>query len=110
MGEVRARVVDAGWETCLVVNDERIVFGILRERELTRSTGQVGPVERFMRPGPSTFRPNVSIVEMAAFMSEHDLVSSPITTSDGRLVGLLRKDDAVRVAQEIQGHHHHGGR
>jgi predicted transcriptional regulator len=38
---------------------------------------------------------------MAALMVEHNLDSSPITTSDGKLVGLLMKDDAVRVAHEL---------
>ena len=89
------------------MNSERVVFGILRERELTRSEGADGRVEEFMRPGPSTFRPNVSIEQMATFMTEHDLVSAPITSSDGRLIGLLRRDDAVRVALELQGHVHH---
>ena len=105
--QVRRRVHEAGWDACVVVNHERVVFGLLRERELTRSEGADDAVERFMRPGPSTFRPNVPIDEMAAFMTEHDLVSSPITTSDGRLVGLLRRDDAVRVALELHGHVHH---
>jgi Mg/Co/Ni transporter MgtE len=57
-----------------------------------------------MRPGPSTFRPYVPILEMAAFMVEHNTVSSPITTSDGRLVGLLLREDAVRVAGELRTH------
>jgi CBS domain-containing protein len=105
IGEVRARVDDAGWDACVVVNDERVVLGLLRGPQLTRNDDD-GPVERFMRPGPSTFRPNVPIEEMAAFMTEHDLPGSPITTSDGRLVGLLRKEDAVRAAMELQGHRH----
>jgi CBS domain-containing protein len=104
IGEVRERVRAAGWDVCVVVNEEGIVFGLLREGELKRGADE--PVERFMRPGPSTFRPNVSIEEMAGFMTEHDLVSSPITSSDGRLIGLLRKDDAVRAAMELHGHHH----
>jgi CBS domain-containing protein len=104
IGEVRERVRDAGWDACVVVNDERIVFGLLRDAEL--SEGRDEPVERIMRPGPSTFRPNVPIEELATFMVDHDLASSPITSSDGRLIGLLRKDDAVRVALELHGHHH----
>jgi Mg/Co/Ni transporter MgtE len=62
-----------------------------------------------MRPGPSTFRPHVPIEEMAHFMVHHDLPSSPVTTSDGRLVGLLRREDAARVAVEHPGieHVHH---
>jgi hypothetical protein len=37
---------------------------------------------------------------MAEYMTEHNLESSPITTSDGRLVGLLLQKDATRVAGE----------
>ena len=107
IADVVARVRDAGWDACVVVNEERVVFGLLRERELGSGAEQQGPVERFMRPGPSTFRPNVPIAEMAAFMTDHDLVSSPITTSDGRLVGLLRREDAVRIATDLHRHHHH---
>jgi Mg/Co/Ni transporter MgtE len=62
--------------------------------------GQNEPVEQVMCPGPSTFRPHVLIEELAHFMIHHDLPSSPVTTSDGRLVGLLRREDAARVALE----------
>lgn len=48
-----------------------------------------------MRPGPSTFRPYVLADEMAKFMVDHKLESSPITTSDGRLVGLLLQTDVL---------------
>jgi Mg/Co/Ni transporter MgtE len=33
-------------------------------------------------------------------MAKHNLESSPVTTSDGRLVGLLLQKDAIRVAGE----------
>jgi CBS domain-containing protein len=46
-----------------------------------------------MRPGPSTYRPFVSVAEMGRIMSERDIASSPVTTSDGRLVGLVRRQD-----------------
>jgi Mg/Co/Ni transporter MgtE len=87
-----------------VVNEERVVLGLLRKRELGRDGDTVA--ERAMRPGPSTFRPFVPIEEMVAFMIEHDLESSPITSADGRLVGLLRREDALRVAHEQHVHHH----
>lgn len=103
-GEVRDRVRAAGWNACVVVNDERVVLGLLRAEELDKGTDE--PIERVMRPGPSTFRPHVPIQEMAQFMVSHDLPTSPVTTSDGRLVGLLRREDAVHVAREH--HHQHG--
>jgi hypothetical protein len=37
---------------------------------------------------------------MADFMVAHDLPTSPITSSDGRLIGVLRREDAVRVAHQ----------
>jgi rhodanese-related sulfurtransferase/CBS domain-containing protein len=104
VGDVRARVQKAEWDACVVVNDERIVLGLLREAQLGSRDDAV--VEDAMRPGPSTFRPFVSIEEMAAFMTEHELESSPVTTSEGRLVGLLRREDAVRAAHEQHSHHH----
>jgi CBS domain-containing protein len=98
LGEVARRVWAAGWDACVVVNQQRVVLGLLRAKEL-QADGDLR-IEQAMRPGPSTFRPHVPIAEMARFMVDHDLDSSPITTSDGRLVGLLRRTDATRVAGE----------
>lgn len=100
IGEVRERVRAAGWDACVVVNGAGIIMGLLREKEL--GTGGDEPVEQVMRPAPSTFRPYVPIQEMAHFMVDHDLPTSPITSSEGRLIGVLRREDAVRVA-----HAHH---
>ena len=84
----------------MAVNAQRVVLGLLRAAELEGAPDL--RIERAMRPGPSTFRPFVSIEEMARVMAEHDLTSVPITTSDGRLVGLLRRADATRISREIK--------
>jgi Mg/Co/Ni transporter MgtE len=94
---VRERVRAAGWDACVVVNEERVVLGLLRREELERPEGRI---EQVMRPGPSTFRPHVPIDELAHFMVEHDLPTSPITSSDGRLIGVLRREDAIHVAHQ----------
>jgi deazaflavin-dependent oxidoreductase (nitroreductase family) len=95
---VSERVQQVGWNACVVVNDERVVMGLLRADQLAGDP--MHSVEHAMRPGPSTFRPNVAITEMAEYMARHNLESSPVTTSDGRLVGLLVRTDAERVALE----------
>lgn len=97
LGEVRERAQAAGWNVCVAVNDQGIVFGLLREKELAGDSDVT--IAEAMRPGPSTFRPHVSAREMAKYMVEHDLQSSPITTSDGRLVGILLRDDVVQAAE-----------
>jgi Mg/Co/Ni transporter MgtE len=98
LGDVRERVRASGWDAVAVINTERVVFGLLRSKELDKDPDL--KMEQAMRPGPSTFRPYVSITEMAENMTKHMLESSPITTSDGRLVGLLLQRDAVRIAGE----------
>jgi CBS domain-containing protein len=97
LSEVRDRARTLGWDAVVVVNDERVVLGLLRSKELDMDGDR--PIAQAMRPGPSTFRPFVSAEEMAHFMVEHRLESSPITTSDGRLVGLLLQKDVMAVAR-----------
>jgi Mg/Co/Ni transporter MgtE len=98
LGDVRERVRASGWDAVVVVNGQHVVFGLLRSKELDKDPDLT--IEQAMRPGPSTFRPYVLIKEMAENMSAHKLESSPVTTSDGRLVGLLLQKDAVRIAGE----------
>jgi len=98
LGDVRERMSLSGWDAVVVTNTERVVLGLLRSKELAKDPDLT--LEQAMRPGPSTFRPHRAIKEMAEHMTTHILDSSPITTSDGRLVGLLLQKDAVRVAGE----------
>ena len=74
-----------------MVSENRVVLGLMRAKELQADPDLL--VERVMRPGPSTYRPLVSVEEMRATMTERNLESSPVTTSDGKLVGLVRKQD-----------------
>ena len=99
LGEVAERVRAARWQACVVVNVERVVLGLMRAKELAADPSL--RIEQAMRPGPSTFRPHASITELAKLMADHALDSSPVTTSDGRLVGLLLRRDATRVADKL---------
>jgi predicted transcriptional regulator len=75
----------------VVVSRTRVVLGLLRASEL-RADPRLA-AERAMRPGPSTYRPSVSVEQMRRIMIDRNLESSPVTTSDGRLVGLVRRQD-----------------
>ena len=91
LGDVRDRVLAAGWDACVVVSGQNVVLGLLRAKELQADPGL--PVDQVMRPGPSTYRPFVSVEDMRRTMTERDLESSPVTTGDGKLVGLVRRQD-----------------
>ena len=106
MGLVRQRVRAAGWDACVVVNPEGVVLGLLRSKELEEGADDE-PASSVMRPGPSTYRSYVGIAEMAEVLIEHDMANCPITTSDGRLVGLLVKEDAAQVARQLHEREHH---
>jgi CBS domain-containing protein len=95
LGVVRERAYGQGWDAAVVVNAERVVLGLLRAKELAGEGDRL--VSAAMRPGPSTFRPYVLAEEMAKTMVDHRLESSPITTSDGRLVGLLLQKDVLEL-------------
>jgi CBS domain-containing protein len=92
----RQRAADAGG-VCVVVNDQRIVFGVLREEELAGDGDAL--VSDVMRCGPSTFRPHVSAKEMADYMTKHNVANAPVTTADGKLVGVLFRDAVVKAAE-----------
>jgi CBS domain-containing protein len=97
VGDVRGRARAAGWDLAVVVNDARIVLGMLWSKQLDLDDTTL-TAEQAMRPGPSTYRAYVPIKEMADHLVEHDRDSVPITSSDGKLVGILYKAEAVRLA------------
>jgi Mg/Co/Ni transporter MgtE len=99
VGDVRQRVRAGRWNACVAVNDRRIVLGLLRAEQLDARDEAL--VEEAMRPGPSTFRAHVPIEEMAHYMIEHNMESAPVTTPEGRLLGMLLREDAVRAAMEL---------
>jgi hypothetical protein len=98
LGDVRERAAKVGLEVAVVVDGEQVVLGLLRSKQLAMDPDLA--VEQVMRPGPSTFRSYVSMKEMADYMVEHSLENVPITTSDGKLVGVLLKSDATRLAAD----------
>jgi CBS domain-containing protein len=99
--DVRARVRAAGWDACVVVNEKRIVLGLLRAEQLARDGD--GTASSAMRPGPSTFRPHVAIEELAKAMAARDLPNVPVTTSAGELIGLLVREDVKKAVHARQG-------
>jgi CBS domain-containing protein len=55
-------------------------------------------VERAMRSGPATFRPNALVTEVLERMEKRGVNGVLVTLSDGRLVGWLRREDAAGAA------------
>jgi CBS domain-containing protein len=95
LGEVRQRVQGTGGEACIVVNAERVVLG--RVRGAAWNGPDDATVEDVMEAGPTTVRPNEPLAALTERMQKHGTRSVLVTTSDGRLVGVLERGDAERV-------------
>lgn len=93
IGDFRERVAADGRETCVVVNDEGIVLGLLRKKGLSAEPDR--RVADVMQSGPKTFRPNVTLEELLSFVREHDIKTNAlVTTFEGRLLGIIARADA----------------
>ena len=93
MSEVQQRIRSSGFETCIVINGEGVVLGRGCLGRKALSEASAGPVEDVMTEGPSTMRPLVPALGAAQRLREKGLGSALVTTSDGRLVGLLLVED-----------------
>ncbi len=96
VAEAKVRALAAGFDACVVVNERRVVLGLLRRRELDGDPDAMA--ERVMRAGPTTYRPNALAREAATRMRERQLDVLLVTTPDGVLVGLLWREDAEGAA------------
>jgi CBS domain-containing protein len=93
VAEVAARL-PAGWDVCVVTNDERVVLGLLGRRAL--GAGGDVRIDQAMTPGPSTVRPSARLDAIANRMREENLTRLLVTRSDGVLVGVLWREDVDR--------------
>jgi predicted transcriptional regulator len=99
LADAAARATASGWDMCLVVNEQGILLGRLDQKELRGDGAQ--PVERAMRPGPSTYRPDVPAAELRHLMAHRGIGKLPVTDGDGRLLGVVCRDALDDLADEV---------
>jgi CBS domain-containing protein len=97
--DVRARVRAAGSDTCFVLNEEQIVLGRLGRAALAGEDDV--SAEDAMSAGPSTVRPSLELDRAVERMRRQKLTTLPVTTSEGRLLGLLERDTSERELAEL---------
>ena len=90
----------SGWDTCFVVDERRVVLGRLGRRAIRGREGVTA--EQAMTLGPSTIRPSARLREVVDRMQRQTLTGVPVTTSNGRLVGLLLREDTERALDQRQ--------
>src|ERR671923_419549 len=91
LSEVRERVCASGCDTCIVVNEQRVVLGRLGRKAVASDSDE--SVEEAMSPGPGTVRPSIGTDALLERMRSRNLTSYLVTTPDGRLIGLVRREE-----------------
>jgi rhodanese-related sulfurtransferase/CBS domain-containing protein len=95
VGQVRDRVEQLAWDSCLVINPERVVLGRVRGKALDADAET--PIEQVMEEGPTTTRPDTRLEDLLERMHERKVDSIIVTTLDGRLVGVLSREAAEQA-------------
>jgi Mg/Co/Ni transporter MgtE len=88
--EVRSRVRTSSWRQCIVINEQRIVLGRLGRAAIDND--DMSSVEEAMSEGPSTVRPDTPLDELLERLARQQLETALVTTSEGVLVGVVRRD------------------
>jgi CBS domain-containing protein len=88
---VHDRMREGAWDVCVVVDDQRVVLGLVHAETFGVDPGT--PVEQVMQSGPVTFRPNLRAGQAPDYLKTQRTPRALVTTSDGVLIGLLRIED-----------------
>lgn len=92
VGEIKERIRKDGWETCVVVNNEEVVLGLLRANDFAHAD-QRWTAEEAMDRAPRTFRLNAPLEDITEYLKTQPFDSVLVTTTDGKLFGLVKRAD-----------------
>ena len=95
IADVRARVVDGGWDVCVVVDCDGIAIGRIRGEALDADPDR--QAAEVMEPGPSTVRPDALLQALVQRMHDRNAPHVLVTTPQGSLIGILMRDEADRL-------------
>ena len=87
VGDVARRAQEFGYNFAVVVTADDVVLGMLEPKALKASEDM--RVEGVMRPGPSTYRPDVPTKELLDKLQPKGLHRALVTTPEGRLIGVV---------------------
>jgi len=95
IGEVKERIQKAGWDSCVVTYEDRVVLGLLRPEAL--NVNPQDTAEQAMESGTRTYRLNVPLEKPMQYMQKMVVDSVVVSTSDGKLFGVLKREDVEKA-------------
>lgn len=100
VGESARAMEQSGDTFCLVLNNEGVVLGRLRQKH--RDATSDDRVEQVMETGPTTVRPNEPAKELLERMERRKVPAVVVTTNKGVLIGVARPTDLRRLVKESE--------
>jgi CBS domain-containing protein len=101
LAEARELMAASDADFCVVVNEERIVAGVLRGDALAKARD--ARAADVMELGPRTIRPGQPVEKLLAKRSSQGVKSWIVTIAHGELVGVLLREDAERALEATTG-------
>lgn len=96
LGDIRAKVRLAEGDAAIVTTSDGTVLGRIRGKNLSKEDSLTA--EQAMRSGPSTIRPDMELDSAVEWMESAGIRSVLVTTPEGRLLGTLYLENAVKLA------------
>ena len=97
----RDRVLAAGSDTCIVVDDRHVVLGRAGGRALAGDPSS--RIEDVMQSGPSTVRPDTPLPVVLNRLRSGNVEKTLVTDPEGRLIGSLYLEDVERRLSDLAG-------
>ena len=98
LGDARDRTQDADQNVCIVVDDRGVVLGRLRGNALREDPAAT--IASVMEDGPTTIRADASLEEITERMRKRGVGSILVTDPEGRLLGILYRNEAEQRLKE----------
>jgi rhodanese-related sulfurtransferase/CBS domain-containing protein len=93
VADARKAVGEADVGIVLGGPDGDVVLGVLRPE--TFGLPDATPVRDVLQPGPSTFRPSMTIRELVEYFESSNEARAIVSTHEGRYLGLIRREDVL---------------
>lgn len=75
-----------------IVTEEMVLIGVLRLRDLLLSPNKRKIMDIMIR-NPLYVRDTTPLTDLGRFFDEHELMGVPVTDADGKLIGIVRRED-----------------
>src|SRR5919201_319297 len=102
-GAVRRRLSPGPESICAVVNDENVVVGRVRWKDLPEDDD--ARVETFMQPGPATIPLREELPPLLDRMRRARVKTILVTTAKGELLGVVNREDGKSFVRNRQAGH-----